>query len=260
LQAITNKKGNYEMRLENKTAVVTGAASGLGKAIVEKFLEEGSKVIIVDINKDAGRELSENLGSKTLALSADVGDAKSVENLQKSILASFDKVDVVVNNAGVTHLPTPLDEVTEEDFDRVFRVNCKSVYLMAKAFVPNMKNQGSGSILNIASTAGVSPRPNLNWYNSSKGWMNTATRTMAVELAPFGIRVNAVNPVASETPLLASFMGEDTPEMRQKFLSTIPLGRFAQPQDIANAACYLSSDEASMVTGVCMQVDGGRCI
>ena len=248
------------MRLENKTAVVTGAASGLGKAIVEKFLEEGSKVIIVDINKDAGRELSENLGSKTLALSADVGDAKSVENLQKSILASFDKVDVVVNNAGVTHLPTPLDEVTEEDFDRVFRVNCKSVYLMAKAFVPNMKNQGSGCILNIASTAGVSPRPNLNWYNSSKGWMNTATRTMAVELAPFGVRVNAVNPVASETPLLASFMGEDTPEMRQKFLSTIPLGRFAQPRDIANAACYLSSEEASMVTGVCMQVDGGRCI
>ena len=248
------------MRLENKTAVVTGAASGLGKAIVEKFLEEGSKVIIVDINEDAGRELSENLGSRTLAASADVGDANSVENLQKIIFESFEKVDVVVNNAGVTHLPTPLDEVTEEDFDRVFRVNCKSVYLMAKAFVPNMKNQGSGSILNIASTAGVSPRPNLNWYNSSKGWMNTATRTMAVELAPFGVRVNAVNPVASETPSLASFMGEDTPEMRQKFLSTIPLGRFAQPEDIANAACYLSSEEASMVTGVCMQVDGGRCI
>ena len=248
------------MRSENKTAVVTGAASGLGKAIVEKFLEEGSKVIIVDINKDAGRELSENLGSKTLAVSADVGNANSVENLQKSIFESFEKVDIVVNNAGVTHLPTPLDEVTEEDFDRVFRVNCKSVYLMAKAFVPNMKNQGSGSILNIASTAGGSPSPNLNWYNSSKGWMNTATRTMAVELAPFGVRVNAVNPVASETPLLASFMGEDTPEMRQKFLSTIPLGRFAQPEDIANAACYLSSEEASMVTGVCMQVDGGRCI
>ena len=248
------------MRLENKTAVVTGAASGLGKAIVEKFLEEGSKVIIVDINEDAGRELSENLGPRTLAVSADVGDANSIENLKKSITESFKTVDIVVNNAGVTHLPTPLDEVTEEDFDRVFRVNCKSVYLMAKAFVPNMKSQGSGSILNIASTAGVSPRPNLNWYNSSKGWMNTASRTMAVELAPFGVRVNAVYPVASETPLLASFMGEDTPEMRQKFLSTIPLGRFAQPEDIANAACYLSSDEASMVTGVCMQVDGGRCI
>ena len=143
------------MRLENKTAVVTGAASGLGKAIVEKFLEEGSKVIIVDINTDAGRELSGKLGPRTLPVSADVGDTNSVENLQKSIFESFEKVDIVVNNAGVTHLPTPLDEVTEEDFDRVFRVNCKSVYLMAKAFVPNMKNQGSGSILNIASTAGA---------------------------------------------------------------------------------------------------------
>ncbi|MDG1676912.1 MAG: glucose 1-dehydrogenase [Paracoccaceae bacterium] len=248
------------MRLENKTAIVTGAASGLGKAIVEKFLEEGSRVIIVDINEDAARELSENLGAKTLAVKADVGDTYSVENLKKCVFDSFERVDIVVNNAGVTHLPTPLDEVTEEDFDRVFRINCKSVYLMAKAFVPEMKNQSSGSILNIASTAGVSPRPNLNWYNSSKGWMNTATKTMAVELAPFGVRVNAVNPVASETPLLASFMGEDTPEIRQKFLSTIPIGRFAQPEDIANAACYLSSEEASMVTGVCMQVDGGRCI
>ena len=188
------------MRLENKTAIVTGAASGLGKAIVEKFLEEGSRVIIVDINEDAARELSENLGAKTLAVKADVGDTKSVEHLKKCVFNSFERVDVVVNNAGVTHLPTPLDEVTEEDFDRVFRINCKSVYLMAKAFVPEMKNQGSGSILNIASTAGVSPRPNLNWYNSSKGWMNTATKTMAVELAPFGVRVNAVNPVASETP------------------------------------------------------------
>lgn len=248
------------MRLENKTTVVTGAASGLGKAIVEKFLGEGSRVVIVDVNASAARDLSATLGPKTLAVKTDVGDTKSVENLQKVVFDNFDSVDVVVNNAGVTHLPTPLDEVTEEDFDRVFRINCKSVYLMAKAFVPHMKKQGSGSILNIASTAGVSPRPNLNWYNSSKGWMNTATRTMAVELAPFGVRVNAVNPVASETPLLASFLGEDTPEMRKKFLSTIPLGRFAQPEDIANAACYLCSEEASMVTGVCMQVDGGRCI
>ena len=248
------------MRLKNKTAIVTGAASGLGKAIVEKFLAEGSRVVIVDVNESAARDLSATLGPKTLAVKTDVGDTTSVENLQKVVFDNFDNVDVMVNNAGVTHLPTPLDEVTEDDFDRVFRVNCKSVYLMAKAFVPDMKKQGSGSILNIASTAGVSPRPNLNWYNSSKGWMNTATRTMAVELAPFGVRVNAVNPVASETPLLASFLGEDTPEMRQKFLSTIPLGRFAQPEDIANAACYLCSDEASMVTGVCMQVDGGRCI
>ena len=248
------------MRLQNKTAIVTGAASGVGKAIVEKFLGEGSRVVIVDVNESAARDLSATLGPKTLAVKTDVGDTKSVENLKRVVFDNFDSVDVVVNNAGVTHLPTPLDEVTEEDFDRVFRINCKSVYLMAKAFVPHMKKQGSGSILNIASTAGVSPRPNLNWYNSSKGWMNTATRTMAVELAPFGVRVNAVNPVASETPLLTSFLGEDTPEMRQKFLSTIPLGRFAQPEDIANAACYLCSEEASMVTGVCMQVDGGRCI
>ena len=248
------------MRLENKTAIVTGAASGLGKAIVEKFLAEGSRVVIVDVNESAARDLSATLGAKTLAVKTDVGDTSSVENLKSVVFENFDSVDVVVNNAGVTHIPTPLDEVTEADFDRVFRVNCKSVYLMAKAFVPHMKKQGNGSILNIASTAGVSPRPNLNWYNSSKGWMNTATRTMAVELAPFGVRVNAVNPVASETPLLASFLGEDTPEMRQKFLSTIPLGRFAQPEDIANAACYLCSEEASMVTGVCMQVDGGRCI
>jgi 3-oxoacyl-[acyl-carrier protein] reductase len=172
----------------------------------------------------------------------------------------FGKVDILVNNAGVTHLPAYMEDVTEDDFDRVFAVNCKSVYLAARALVPAMKQAGSGAILNVASTAGVSPRPRLNWYNASKGWMNTATKAMAVELAPFGIRVNALNPVAGETPLLKSFMGEDTPEMRAKFLSTIPLGRFSTPEDLANAALYLCSDEASMITGVCMEVDGGRCI
>ena len=239
--------------------LITGASKGIGLELTEKMLTEGNRVVATSRNPES---IKQRIGNhpNLLALKVDLASVNSVESAVNMAIETFGKIDVVVNNAGVTHLPTPLDEVTEEDFDRVFRVNCKSVYLMAKAFVPNMKNQGSGSILNIASTAGVSPRPNLNWYNSSKGWMNTATRTMAVELAPFGLRVNAVNPVASETPLLASFMGEDTPEMRQKFLSTIPLGRFAQPEDIANAACYLSSDEASMVTGVCMQVDGGRCI
>ena len=164
------------------------------------------------------------------------------------------------NIAGVTHLPAPLDEVSEADFDRVFAVNCKSVYLAARHAVPAFRKQGSGAILKVASTAGVSPRPLLNWHNASNGWMNTATRTMAVELAPVGIRVNALNPVAGETPILKSFLGEDTPETRARFLATIPLGRFSTPEDIGNAACHLCSDEAGMVTGVCLEVDGGRCI
>ena len=248
------------MRLEGKTAIVTGGGSGFGEAIVTKFLNEGAKVVIADINKHAATSLSKNLGSGTIAIQTDVGKSESVKALKAKATAAFGPIDILVNNAGVTHLPTPLDKVSEEEFDRVFKVNCKSVYLTAQAFVPDMKDRKTGSILNVASTAGVSPRPNLNWYNSSKGWMNTATRTMAVELAVFGIRVNAVNPVAGETPLLASFLGEDTPERREKFLSTIPLGRFALPDDIANAACYLCSEEANMVTGVCMEVDGGRCI
>jgi 3-oxoacyl-[acyl-carrier protein] reductase len=248
------------MRLNGKTAIVTGGASGFGEGIVRKFLSEGAQVVIADINLSAAQIIADELGKESVAVQVDVADGTSVENLKALASEAFGRIDIIINNAGVTHLPTPLDEVSEEDFDRVFTVNCKSVYLMAKSFVPDMKAQKGGIILNVASTAGVSPRPNLNWYNSSKGWMNTATKTMAVELAPFGIRVNAVNPVAGETPLLASFMGEDTPEMRQKFISTIPLGRFSTPQDIANAACYLCSDEASMVTGICMQVDGGRCI
>ncbi|MEL6685693.1 MAG: glucose 1-dehydrogenase, partial [Pseudomonadota bacterium] len=161
---------------------------------------------------------------------------------------------------GVTHLPGQLEDITEEDFDRVYHVNMKSVFLTAQAFVSHFKEQGAGAILNVASTAGISPRPRLNWYNASKGWMITATKAMAVELAPNGIRVNAINPVAGDTPLLKSFMGEDTPEMRAKFLSTIPIGRFSTPEDMGNAACFLCSDEASMITGVAMEVDGGRCI
>lgn len=248
------------MRLNGKTAIVTGGASGFGEGIVRKFLSEGAQVVIADINLSAAQIIADELGKESVAVQVDVADGTSVENLKALASEAFGRIDIIINNAGVTHLPTPLDEVSEEDFDRVFTVNCKSVYLMAKSFVPDMKAQKGGIILNVASTAGVSPRPNLNWYNSSKGWMNTATKTMAVELAPFRIRVNALNPVAGETPLLASFMGEDTPEMRQKFISTIPLGRFSTPKDIANAACYLCSDEANMVTGICMQVDGGRCI
>lgn len=248
------------MRLAGKTAIVTGGASGFGAGIVEKFLAEGAKVMIADINGDAAAAMAADLGTNAIAQAVDVADGASVNAMAEAALTAFGQVDILVNNAGVTHLPTPLDEVSEEDFDRVFNVNMKSVYLTARALVPHMKSRKTGAILNVASTAGVSPRPNLNWYNASKGWMITATRTMAVELAPSGVRVNAINPVAGETPLLKSFMGEDTPEVRAKFLSTIPLGRFSTPEDMGNAACFLCSDEANMVTGVAMEVDGGRCI
>lgn len=248
------------MRLKGKTAIVTGGASGFGAGIARKFAAEGAHVMVADINGDGARTMAAELGGDAIAHQVDVGDGASVQAMAEAALTGFGHLDILVNNAGVTHLPTPLDEVSEEDFDRVFRINMKSVYLTARALVPHMKERGEGAILNIASTAGVSPRPNLNWYNASKGWMITATRTMAVELAPAGIRVNALNPVAGETPLLKSFMGEDTPEIRAKFLATIPLGRFSQPEDLGNAACFLCSDEASMITGVAMEVDGGRCI
>ena len=246
------------MRLYGKTAIVTGGASGFGEGIVRRFVEEGAKVVVADINRDAAKDVAVQLGC--LSCTVDVSDAASVQAMADFVRRDLGHVDILVNNAGVTHMPQALDYVTEEDFDRVFAVNCKSVYLTARAFVPDMKKRGSGAILNVASTAGVSPRPRLNWYNASKGWMITATRTMAVELAAEGVRVNALNPVAGETPLLKSFMGEDTPEMREKFLSTIPIGRFSQPEDMGHAAVYLCSNEASMVTGVCMEVDGGRCI
>ncbi len=248
------------MRLNGKTAIVTGGASGFGAGIVQKFLSEGARVMIADINGDAAIEMAETCGANCIAQTVDVANAASVNAMAQAAIAAFGHVDILINNAGITHLPTPLDEVSEDDFDRVFNVNMKSVYLTARALVPHMKSRQSGAILNVASTAGVSPRPNLNWYNASKGWMITATKTMAVELAPQGIRVNAINPVAGETPLLKSFMGEDTPEIRAKFISTIPLGRFSTPEDMGNAACFLCSDEASMVTGVAMEVDGGRCI
>ncbi|WP_419740233.1 SDR family oxidoreductase [Ruegeria sp.] len=248
------------MRLNGKTAIVTGGASGFGAGIVQKFLIEGARVMIADINGDAAQDLAAQLGSAAMAQQVDVSDGASVQAMADAAEAAYGQLDILVNNAGVTHLPTPLEDVSEEDFDRVFNVNMKSVYLTARAFVPAMKARGAGAILNVASTAGLSPRPNLNWYNASKGWMITATKTMAVELAPSSVRVNAICPVAGETPLLKSFMGEDTPEIRAKFLSTIPLGRFSTPEDMANAALFLCSDEASMITGTALEVDGGRCI
>jgi 3-oxoacyl-[acyl-carrier protein] reductase len=246
------------MKLDGKTAIVTGAASGFGAGIARKFAAEGATVMIVDLNEDAAQDIASKIGGT--AYKADVSNGDEVADMIETAITRMGHVDIMVNNAGITHLPAQMEDVTEDDFDRVFAVNCKSVYLTARSLVPHFKHRQTGAILNIASTAGVSPRPRLNWYNASKGWMITATRAMAVELAPDGIRVNALNPVAGETPLLKSFMGEDTPEIRAKFLSTIPLGRFSQPEDLGNAAAFLCSDEASMITGVCMEVDGGRCI
>ena len=246
------------MRLSGKVALVTGGGSGFGAGICRAFAREGARVIVADINHEAAKEVASEIDGT--ALRVDVADGASVSQMAGAVFAGFGRLDILVNNAGITHLPQPLEEVEEDAFDRVLAVNAKSVYLTACAFVPAMKEQRSGAILNIASTAGISPRPGLNWYNASKGWMITATKTMAVELAPSGVRVNALCPVAGETPLLASFMGGDTPENRARFLKTIPLGRFSTPEDMGNAALYLCSNEASMVTGVAMEVDGGRCI
>lgn len=246
------------MRLAQKTAIVTGGGSGFGAGIAAKFAAEGATVVVADINEAAAQAVALRIGGQ--ALQVDVARDDSVSAMIGAVHAQYGRIDILVNNAGITHLPQPMEEVSEAEFDRVLAVNAKSVYLTARHLVPLMKAAGAGVILNVASTAGVSPRPRLNWYNASKGWMITATKAMAVELAPHGIRVNAINPVAGETPLLASFMGEDTPEMRAKFLSTIPLGRFSTPEDMGNAACFLCSDEASMITGVALEVDGGRCI
>ena len=245
-------------RLKGKVAIVTGGASGFGEGIARRFAQEGARVAIADLNEDAAQKLAKELGG--LAIRADISRGPDVSALVQAVRAKWGEIDILVNNAGIGHKPQALDTLPEETFDRILAINAKSLFLTAREIVPAMKARKRGAILNIASTGGVSPRPNLTWYNASKGWMITATRAMAVELAPFGIRVNAINPVAGETPLLATFMGEDTPEIRAKFLASIPIGRFSTPEDIAAAACFLCSDEASMITGVALEVDGGRCI
>jgi 3-oxoacyl-[acyl-carrier protein] reductase len=244
--------------LENKVALVTGGGSGFGAGIARAFAAAGASVAVADIRAGTAREVAAEIGG--VGLEADVSQGASVDAMLRAAEAALGPLDILVNNAGITHAPAPLEDVGEDDFDRVFAVNAKSVYLTARAVVPGMKARGRGAILNVASTAGLSPRPRLNWYNASKGWMITATKTMAVELAPAGIRVNALAPVAGETPLLPAFLGEDTPERRAKFLSTIPLGRFSTPRDLGAAAAFLCSDDASMITGTVLEVDGGRCI
>ena len=248
------------MRLKDKTAIVTGAGSGFGKGIAMRFAKEGARVGVIDINAEAAREVASQIGDSAFAMEADVSIDRDVSRMVQEALDRWGQLNILVNNAGTTHRNQPMTEVTEEEYERIFAVNVKSVYLSAKHIVPVMKKQGFGVILNVASTAGVRPRPGLVWYNTSKGAMMTATKAMAIELAGEKIRVNAINPVAGETGMLHLFMGEDTPEKRAQFISSIPLGRLSLPEDMANAALFLCSDEAEMITGLCMAVDGGRCI
>ena len=246
------------MRLNKKTAIITGSASGFGKGIAKKFTDEGANLIMVDINSKLLKKVSKKLSQDYFV--ADISSDKDFNSLLKYASRKFNSVDIFVNNAGITHKPKAMEAVTETEFDNVFNVNAKSVYFSGKYFVPKMKKIKKGVILNVASTAGLSPRPKLNWYNASKGWMITATKAMAIELAPYNVRVNAIAPVAGKTPLLKSFMGGNSRKKKQAFLSTIPIGRFSTPLDMGNAACFLCSDEASMITGTILEVDGGRCI
>ncbi|MGI9382709.1 MAG: glucose 1-dehydrogenase [Methyloligellaceae bacterium] len=249
------------MKLKDKVSVVTGAASGFGRAIAEHFVREGARVVVADLNGEGAEAVSKDIGENAIAIRADVGVRADAEAMVAAASDAFGRLDIMVNNAGYTHTNQPLTEVDEETFDRVYAVNVKAIYLAALAAVPLMRSQGGGVILNTASTAGLRPRPGLTWYNGSKGAAITLTKSMAVELAPDKIRVNAICPVIGVTGMLEQFMGvPDSPEARAKFIATIPLGRMSEPDDIAAAAVYLASDEAAMVTGVALEVDGGRCI
>ncbi|MGF6549981.1 SDR family oxidoreductase [Paraburkholderia youngii] len=252
------------MRLTGKTAIVTGGGSGFGEGIAKTFAREGANVVVNDLNGPAAERVASEIaiaGGKAIAVPGNVAQRDDWRTLREAALEDFGSVQIVVNNAGTTHRNKPVLEVTEAEFDRVYAVNVKSIYWSVQEFVPYFRDQGGGSFINIASTAGVRPRPGLVWYNGSKGAVIVASKSLAVELGPQRIRVNCVNPVIGETALLSEFMGvEDTPQNRQKFLAGIPLGRFSTPQDIANAALYLASDEAEFITGVCLEVDGGRCV
>ncbi|MEQ4617084.1 MAG: glucose 1-dehydrogenase [Corticimicrobacter sp.] len=250
-----------DKRLQDKVAIVTGAASGFGAAIARTYVAQGARVAIADINEAGARALAQELGAQALPVACDVTRRSDIENLVQQTVQTFGTLDIVVNNAGTTHRNQPLLDVDEATFDRVYAVNVKSIYYMTFAVLPILRGKGDGVILNIGSVAGIRPRPGLTWYNSSKGAVNMLSKSMAVELGPDGIRVNAICPVLGVTGLLEAFMGmPDTPDNRKKFLSTIPLGRFAEPADVANAALYLASDEARFITGVEFPVDGGRIV
>ncbi|MEP7205826.1 MAG: SDR family oxidoreductase [Casimicrobiaceae bacterium] len=251
------------MRLEGKIAIVTGAGSGFGEGIAKRYAQEGARVMVNDINVEGGTRVVQEIeksGRKAAFCAGDVGRDADVARLIAATLEKFGGLHVVVNNAGTTHRNQPMLDVAESEFDRIYRVNVKSLFLTARHAVPHFRRQKNGAFITIASTAGVRPRPGLTWYNGSKGAAIVTSRSMAAELAPDNIRVNVINPVAGETGMLGEFMGEDTPAMRAKFIATIPLGRLSLPSDIATAAVFFASDEAGFITGTCLEVDGGRCV
>lgn len=249
------------MRLKNKVAIVTGAASGFGAEIARQYALEGGQVAVADINGEGAKKVAAEIGAKAIAVTCDVTQRADIDALVKATTDAFGRVDIVVNNAGWTHKNQPLLNVDEATFDKVYAINVKSIFHMVHAVVPLMRAQKSGVILNVGSTAGIRPRPGLTWYNSSKGAVNLMSKSLAVELGPDNIRVNAICPVMGVTGLLEAFMGmPDTPENRAKFLATIPLGRLSTPLDIARAAVFLASDDAEFITGVEFPVDGGRTV
>ncbi|MGP1394815.1 MAG: SDR family oxidoreductase [Inquilinaceae bacterium] len=252
------------MRLREKIAIVTGAGSGFGAGIARRFADEGARVVVADLDADAGRrvtgEIARHHPDSVRFVRADVSRDEDAAAMIADAVDGFGGLDILVNNAGFSHRNKPMETVTEEEFDRVFAVNVKAVFLATRHALPHLRARGGGVILNTASTAGLRPRPGLTWYNSSKGAVITASKSMATELAPDRIRVNALCPVIGDTGMTATFLGDDTPERRATFAATIPLGRFSTPDDMAAAALYLASDEAAFITGVALEVDGGRCV
>jgi len=248
-------------QLNGKTAIVTGAGSGFGAGIARLYAQEGAKVVLADINLDAAQGVAADIGDQATAIKTDIAVRADMDAAVQHCLDTFGSLNIIVNNAAITHKNQPMLDVDEDTFDRVFSINVKSMYHMAQAVVPVMRKQGGGAIINIGSTAGIRPRPGLTWYNASKGAVNLLSKSMAVELAPDNIRVNAICPVMGVTGMFELFMGlPDTPENRQKFISTIPLGRFSTAEDIARAAVFLGSDASEFITGVEFPVDGGRTI
>lgn len=249
------------MRLNGKVAIITGAASGFGAETARLYAKEGAKVVIVDLNLAGAVKVAEEIGAAAVAIKCDVSKRADIDAAVNLALSKFGGVDIVVNNAGFTHKNQPFLNVDEATFDRCFDVNVKAIYHMINAVVPMMRAKKSGCIINVGSTAGIRPRPGLSWYNASKGAANLLSKSLAVELAPDNIRVNVICPVMGDTGMLGDFMGvPDTPENRAKFIATIPMGRLSTPRDIANAAVFLASEEASFLTGVELPVDGGRTV